>query len=150
MHKPLITKTNAHLRIKWCKNHQDWSAAMRRQRYILQTHGLLTWVWVHGNSIQNCGSGSGLFQEDDPPANRVIDGCENDVNHTRHYQNTKWGKYLFSSGGVTGTRGINTKLHLSCSGCTCRPNTLLKLCVMDGWRDGGISCLQFTVNKRCQ
>lgn len=28
VHKPLVTKTNAHLRVQWCKNHQHWSAEM--------------------------------------------------------------------------------------------------------------------------
>uniref|UniRef100_A0A0E9WBT9 Transposase Tc1-like domain-containing protein n=1 Tax=Anguilla anguilla TaxID=7936 RepID=A0A0E9WBT9_ANGAN len=25
LHKPLITKTNAHLRVQWCKNNRHWS-----------------------------------------------------------------------------------------------------------------------------
>uniref|UniRef100_A0A4W6E7F5 Transposase Tc1-like domain-containing protein n=1 Tax=Lates calcarifer TaxID=8187 RepID=A0A4W6E7F5_LATCA len=25
VHKPLITKTSAHLRVQWCKNHRRWS-----------------------------------------------------------------------------------------------------------------------------
>ena len=28
MHKPLITKMNAHLRVQWCKNHTHWSTEM--------------------------------------------------------------------------------------------------------------------------
>uniref|UniRef100_A0A3B4XRT0 Transposase Tc1-like domain-containing protein n=1 Tax=Seriola lalandi dorsalis TaxID=1841481 RepID=A0A3B4XRT0_SERLL len=44
--KPLITKTNAHLRVQWCKNHQHWSVEM--------------WKKVPGHHVPNCPQQKGL------------------------------------------------------------------------------------------